>query len=158
MRVVAKAFAPPPAPPISEAIDALKIINEITKGRLELEKAQLEADLKRLEVTQKERLAEIEIRIKQKERDQKIREANAANMREVRAKQLNRNIKLDQRDLDTIGGCEECASRIEGRKAKHTDHMLRHAQERHDRILSKLRQPRLYPLRVDPTSDDAASN
>ena len=157
VRIVAKAFAPPPPPRISDSVDALKIINEVTKGRLELEKVQLEADLKRLEVTQKERLFEIELRLKQKERDEKIRQSNSEKMRVVRSHQKNRNLSLGERDQEIIGGCEECASRLEGRKAKHTDHMYRHASERHDRILSKLRQPKLYPLRVDPT-DDAATN
>lgn len=140
------------APAVSEAVKAqipsdplsmIQIVNEISKGRLEVQKSENEFELEKLKMDRELRLEERKAAAEQKAKDKAYREDQARKMRELRAAGRIGPRRIAARgDLDPrVLTCEECLSSFEKRKPRHENDMLRHAQEQHHLLIAGVEIP-----------------
>jgi hypothetical protein len=133
-----------PVDPKAEALDMLKLINELGRGRLEVIKLDNELERERLRMEAEDRKLRRQEEQEQKEKDRARREKQAIEAREARAREkIHRSVKgrVKTTDLDAeMANCEDCIAAIEGRKERHTFDMLKHAEHGHKFKLAQILQ------------------
>lgn len=118
----------PTAPGHEDAISTLKVLNELSKMRLESEKLALDAEIERIKATAEDRKDERDYQRKMKEADRARRAAasdSMRNLRKMRGKKLGGGIP------EQYATCEDCRAALEGRKPAHNNDMVRHGEQRH---------------------------
>jgi hypothetical protein len=140
---IAVAAAQPPADPKTEALDMLKLINELGRGRLEVIKLDNELERERLRLEAEDRKIRRQEEQEAREKDRERRAKQSADAKDQRAREKIRKsvagLKPAELDAD-MSDCEECQSALAGRKPLHTFDMLRHAEKGHQRRLVQLLQ------------------
>ena len=122
--------------PKEEMLTVIKLLNEITAGRLAAEKQAQQFELERLRVTESDRKADREFELKHKEENRKARADAAAAAREaLKRKKLGAGANDVPAELRA---CEDCRAKLEGREAAHNRDMVNHAARGHKRYLDTI--------------------
>jgi hypothetical protein len=135
-RALQTAQKPQPDPNPEQTLSIFKVLDGLAKSRLELEREQMNHELKRLELEGAQKIKEIEAREAARVKRKALLEDMASNMRELRKK---RGDKLGGGVLPTfIRTCEDCRAWLDGRAPSHTVDMFNHAKMRHQAQLEDM--------------------
>jgi len=128
--------------PPDDALNALNILTEIGKLRLESEKIALNAEIERIKATAADRQEERDYERKHKLEVREAKVEAARKARELRAAGggfAGRLRKLGVTEIPPFAqSCEDCRAAIEGRKPAHNNDMFEHASQRHGQIISRI--------------------
>ena len=133
LREQAEMLAPllaPAKPQNEELLSMVQIINELSKGRLEVMKEESRVELERLKLTAEDRKAEREEERERKQKLKEFRASQAAWAREHRLGKTKGKAALSGIPA-AISSCEDCRAALEGRAPSHTNHMFRHHADNH---------------------------